>query len=285
VRRLLVALFATALVLLPLVGAEAKKGENNAGGSERSHQVRQNENHDAKQDGTGTPDAGDNRHPSGKDRSVEPGGSWPQGRSRSDPDGMENGGADKPGGSGGIDKADQDGNNGCGNDDDFEDDNNGLCLGRLKKMNEAQPQEGFGAIGAAPHEGSTIVGLRTREDRVAVFTVAAPVVLKTERVNEAIVIEQARSEAVVTEETSSDVLGAVEKTANDVGGTAAMPGSLSGLLPLTGLEIAFFALAGLSTLGAGLLLRRMARRRAAEFAGAAQMSAAMTEDTRELVNA
>ena len=49
-----------------------------------------------------------------------------QGRSHSDPDGMSNGGADKPGCTGGFD-ADRDGNNGCGNDADREDDNNGWC--------------------------------------------------------------------------------------------------------------------------------------------------------------
>ncbi len=75
-------------------------------------------------------DAGDNRHPSGKDRSVEHGGSVNQGKSGSDPDKKTNGGLDKPGGSGGADRHDQDGNNGCGNDDDFEDDNNGNCGGK-----------------------------------------------------------------------------------------------------------------------------------------------------------
>ena len=79
-----------------------------------------------------TPDpAGDtdNQHPSGKDRSSESGGSGNQGKSGSDPDGNTNGGADKPGGTGGVDQLDQDGNNGCGNDDDFEDDNEGHCSG------------------------------------------------------------------------------------------------------------------------------------------------------------
>ena len=75
------------------------------------------------------PDRTPNDHPSGKDKSAEPGGSGTQGKSTSDPDGMTNGGADKPGGDGGFD-ADKDGNNGCGNDDDFEDDNNGNCGGR-----------------------------------------------------------------------------------------------------------------------------------------------------------
>jgi hypothetical protein len=53
-----------------------------------------------------------------------------QGRSPSDPDGMTNGGRDKPGSRGGF-SDDRDGNNGCGNDDDREDDNNGNC-GRKK---------------------------------------------------------------------------------------------------------------------------------------------------------
>ena len=79
------------------------------------------------------PDDGDNYHPSGKDRSIEYGASKPQGNAQSDPDDdtrgpdRTNGGADQIGGPGGIDKEDQDNNNGCGNDDDFEDDNEGWC--------------------------------------------------------------------------------------------------------------------------------------------------------------
>ena len=77
----------------------------------------------------------DNRHPSGKDKHVEAGGSGNQGNSTSEPDGngkgpeRDAGGVDKPDGPGGVDILDQDGNNGCGNDDDFEDDNEGKCLG------------------------------------------------------------------------------------------------------------------------------------------------------------
>ncbi len=87
-------------------------------------------------------DKGDNAHPSRKDRSVEAGGSGNQGNSESDPDDdgrgpdRTNGGPDKPNGSGGVDAADQDGNNGCGNDDDFEDDNEGLCGGNRVKANK-----------------------------------------------------------------------------------------------------------------------------------------------------
>ncbi len=53
-----------------------------------------------------------------------------QGRSLSDPDGMSNGGADKPGCTREAPwdaDTDNDGNNGCGNDADREDDNNGNC--------------------------------------------------------------------------------------------------------------------------------------------------------------
>lgn len=84
-------------------------------------------------------DEGDNAHPSGKDRSVENGGSGNQGKSESNPDDSKGPmryegalGDDKPNGPGGTDLADQDGNNGCGNDDDFDDDNNGWC-GKPKK--------------------------------------------------------------------------------------------------------------------------------------------------------
>lgn len=60
-----------------------------------------------------------------------------QGKSKSDPDGMTNAyggstGLDKPGYDGGKNKHDQDGNNGCGNDSDREDDNRGNCGGPAK---------------------------------------------------------------------------------------------------------------------------------------------------------
>ena len=86
------------------------------------------------------PDDGDNAHPSGKDRSKENGKSGNQGKSQSDPDGLENANGgdsqDKIGNTCGWDKGDQDGNNGCGNDDDFEDDNNGNCR---KAKSESNP--------------------------------------------------------------------------------------------------------------------------------------------------
>ena len=78
----------------------------------------------------------DNAHPSGNDKHVEAGGSGNQGKAVSDPDDdgrgpdRTNRGVDQPGGPGGLDILDQDGNNGCGNDDDFEDDNEGNCGGK-----------------------------------------------------------------------------------------------------------------------------------------------------------
>lgn len=46
-------------------------------------------------------------------------------QAQADPDGDTNGGVDQPGGEGGADPSDQDGNNGSGNDSDCEDDNRG----------------------------------------------------------------------------------------------------------------------------------------------------------------
>ena len=93
------------------------------------------------------PDEGDNEHPSGKDRSIEPGKSGTQGNSGSDPDDdgrgpdRTNNGPDKqPDGVGGVDRDDQDNNNGCGNDDDFEDDNEGWC----GKKPKGDPDNGNG---------------------------------------------------------------------------------------------------------------------------------------------
>lgn len=77
-------------------------------------------------------------HPSGNDRLVENGGSGTQGKAHSDPDGAYNYGIDQTGEDGGLYLGDQDGNNGCGNDQDFEDDNNGIC-GRAKDEECVEP--------------------------------------------------------------------------------------------------------------------------------------------------
>jgi hypothetical protein len=64
--------------------------------------------------------------------------SYPQGYSSSDPDANGNGGADKPGQTGGF-NFDRDGNNGCGNDSDREDDNNGWCGLKPKPASPSPP--------------------------------------------------------------------------------------------------------------------------------------------------
>lgn len=92
----------------------------------------------AKDQPTALPDQEDpnpSQHPSGKDRNTENGNSYPQGKSGSNPDGD---GVDKPipGKMGEKPQTqgqgDYDGNNGCGNDNDFADDNNGNCGGKEK---------------------------------------------------------------------------------------------------------------------------------------------------------
>ena len=120
------------------------KGADNDGDADSDPSTTQEDSHDPEPDATPS----DNRHPSGKDRSGESGGSGNQGRSESNPDdskgpmryeGVQ--GDDKPGGPGGTDLADQDGNNGCGNDDDFNDDNNGWCGRPTKPTPTTKPSD------------------------------------------------------------------------------------------------------------------------------------------------
>lgn len=141
-------------VFYPIVAfADSNKDEHvamgnggNSHGNKQSYNSKESEEHGHNKSDliasipqTG-PDEGDNNHPSGKDRSIEHGNSQIQGKSQSDPDGDKNAnggvsGKDKIGLDGGFDKGDQDGNNGCGNDDDFEDDNNGNCNSRNHNKN------------------------------------------------------------------------------------------------------------------------------------------------------
>ena len=71
--------------------------------------------------GQGQPDRAGSSHSAHKDGPGHD-GRW---QAQADPDGNENGGVDQPGGSGGVNTDDQDGNNGSGNDSDCEDDNRG----------------------------------------------------------------------------------------------------------------------------------------------------------------
>jgi hypothetical protein len=117
--------------------------------------------HTTKKDNGGTVATSD-AAPGGADRSVESGGSGTEGKSMSNPDGA---GVDKPYAADGHaadtqgDTVDSDGNNGCGNDMDFADDNNGNCGGlhpdheRAAAAHEAdRPEAERGTEAEAEHE-------------------------------------------------------------------------------------------------------------------------------------
>ncbi|HYF46900.1 MAG TPA: LPXTG cell wall anchor domain-containing protein [Acidimicrobiales bacterium] len=188
------------------------------------------EDNDTNDNGTpnNVPDAGDNAHPSGNDRSVEHGNSGNQGNAQSDPDGATNGGVDQPDGAGGVDLADQDGNNGCGNDDDFEDDNNGKCGGPDK-------------VGAAPLPGSSDGD--DDEDAGGDEPTDEP------------------SGVDADEADGSEVLDAtVERGPVEVAAAAQADDEDPGVLPRTGSEIALLTVVGLGLVAGGLVLRRLAAR-------------------------
>lgn len=96
-----------------------------------------------------------------------------QGRSHSDPDGMDNGGPDKPGCAGGFD-SDRDGNNGCGNDADREDDNNGRCSGERDGKDGPSTASGSSTTTTST---TTTVGTAGLTDISAAGAVPAPGVL------------------------------------------------------------------------------------------------------------
>jgi hypothetical protein len=156
--------FASVLLLMALTPAAlANEGNGKAKGHDKGAPPASVWTEDNDTNDGGTPnnvaDAGDNAHPSGKDRSVESGNSGNQGNAASHPDDSKGPkrfegelGADKPNGPGGRDLADQDGNNGCGNDDDFDDDNNGWC-GRKPKGNNGGGNNGGGNNGGGNNGG------------------------------------------------------------------------------------------------------------------------------------
>jgi hypothetical protein len=125
---------ALAITLVPATAALAAPGNGNGasqGGGERTTDTTYTVEQWECEDNPDQPSL----HPSGRDRHCEPGGSGTQGKARSEPDADGRGpdrndrGTDEPGHGGGLYPEDQDGNNGCGNDHDFEDDNEGWCLG------------------------------------------------------------------------------------------------------------------------------------------------------------
>jgi hypothetical protein len=277
-----VALFGVAFVALPFTTAGAAKGENNKGGSDRSEEVRQDDRvHGDRGDGVtedndsdgvpnNVPDDGDNRHPSGRDRSVENGNSGNQGNSPSDPDGMSNGGADKPGGTGGVDQHDQDGNNGCGNDDDFEDDNNGKCLGRQDQSEAAAPTEAS-ALQANALTGGVVQPLSLALEAPARMSSPTRLALETPALRSrptsvlAFAIRNTSSAPELVEDAvveSASLRNDTPNTRSSVGGASVLGSEGSGLLPLSGAAIGLLALAGFALVVGGGSLARWARARA-----------------------
>jgi hypothetical protein len=92
-----------------------------------------------------------------------------RGKSPSDPDGMSNGGADKPGMTGGTDSY-RDGNNGCGNDLDREDDDNGWCGHHPKP---SHPEHAVAASAATPPAAEAEAASMSRAASVRVDRLAA----------------------------------------------------------------------------------------------------------------
>ena len=234
-------------------------------------------------------DDGDNAHPSGKDRSVENGGSGTQGKSQSDPDGDSNGGPDKANGSGGVDMADQDGNNGCGNDDDFEDDNNGNCgpkdktkvkadsctkttgkgkaVGHDKKCDEVLSDE-IPCTETMP-SGTTVCGDDVEGDEVKDGSISKPCVEDaTMGADESAECDDATTEDDVlgsilrnegSDSEGAEVMGDTITNEDDVAPAAAAEREAGAALPFTGAQILSILALGGGLIGSGYLFVRRDR--------------------------
>ena len=189
----------------------------------------------------------DNRHPSGKDRSVENGSSGNQGKSESTPDQDGHGperdynGTDKPNGPGGIDVADQDGNNGCGNDDDFEDDNEGWC---------GKPPAEDEEVG-----GEVIVEVPTCEEIMGSKEACEPEVPEVDGTVE----ESTDTPEVLGELIHGDDEVAAEAVDADTVAAAPAERAAGRVLPFTGGAVLLYIGLALGLIGSGLLFWRKER--------------------------
>jgi hypothetical protein len=177
-----------------------------------------------------------------------------QGRSLSDPDGDTNGGADKPSPActGGVDLTDRDGNNGCGNDIDREDDNNGKCGGQNDQgpSNEPQQGQGPGNQPAQPAGGNNVtVNAETVDAEVKVQAAGS----ESESGTLAADASSATTAAApTTESAAGDTTPAAETTTPDtqvLGETLSAPDTLA----RTGAGIGGLALLGGLLVGGGRL--------------------------------
>jgi type II secretory pathway pseudopilin PulG len=165
-------------------------------------------------------------------------------QAQADPDGMENGGVDQPGGTGGVDTTTQDGNNGSGNDTDCEDDNNGVGIpGHCRPSPDTPDLEGDLEGDTVPDAGLGDVPASDGTLDQGQLQVAAPVL---------------PDEPVITSSSSQVMVPGVF-------GTSAPPSharTAAGVLPATGAGRALLGLtlAALVALAAGLGLARHSRR-------------------------
>lgn len=223
------------------------------------------------------------------ERAVQ-GGS--HGTTSSDPDGMSNGGVDAPGGTGGTDQTDQDHNNGCGNDADREDDNNGKCGGAPAKKSRVTPsakpaKPAHPAKPAEPakvthptrvtHTGSpavpdaTVAHLGTSgPSLLATETIVAPAVLTpapaASPMVQSVVTLPVLADQKATARIPTRVLGVtlsrpISASADAVLSSAhtAGPAASSGMLPRTGGNPLELSLLGLGLLGLGATITRSTR--------------------------
>ena len=242
------------LFLLGGTASAAPKGERGKGPEQTTTVTEDNDKNDGD-----TPnnviDDGDNAHPSGKDRSVERGGSGNQGKAKSDPDDdgrgpdRSNGGVDQPGGAGGVDLADQDGNNGCGNDDDFEDDNEGWC-GKPKATKPTVDQVPAPFVPeAAPTPAVTVTAAAIEAPPVT----TAPAV-------EAVALAEV-APAATTGEIPTQVLGVTHERAQAERPTEVLGVSFErGSLARTGISITTLILLAVALVAIGVGCKRAAQR-------------------------
>ena len=265
------ALAVTTLGLFSL-GGSAFAGEKGQGDSHRNERAAAGKTEVptevADDDDSVTPDPdgdADNAHPSGKDRHEDKG---TQGKSTSDPDDNgsgperhgDNPGADKPfsgtDGTGGVDQGDQDGNNGCGNDDDFEDDNEGLC-GSKRPVKPAPPVTPPGDVDVDDDDDDIdddddVVVV---DDTVKVVDTAPGAVLGSQLQNET-------PAALVATPIETKVLGvSIERAAPAAAETQVLGVSLErgGVLARTGFGLTIVGLLGLALVLVGAGLQRAGR--------------------------
>lgn len=174
-------------------------------------------------------------------------------QAQADPDGMENGGVDQPGGTGGVDTFTQDGNNGSGNDTDCEDDNRGVgipghCKDRSPEgtppvVDEPATQSGLPGGGLLQGSGGEVAGQVVQSGVPATsFSTLAGI----------------DTSLVSAPSSSASQVKAQVRT------RAAQAGPATGVLPNTGASAALLslALAALAALGVGAGLVRRGRRTA-----------------------